>query len=527
MSIALYIRLSQADEDYNLGKNESESISNQRMSLHEYLDGILGLSDIDRLEFCDDGFTGTNEKRPSYIEMMDMVQKGDVKAIIVRDFSRFFRDYIEAGNYLECVFPFLGVRFISINDNYDSDDYKGTTGGLEMAMRNIIYASYSKDLSVKVSEAKVHMMKQGKFIGAYAPYGYKKHESIKYKLAIDEEAADVIKYIFKKFIEGKSKGEIVLELNKKGVLTKSQYFKRNNPDSKKFNNVSDKSKWTICAVTQILSNQIVTGAVVSRKRKIIEIGKRKTAAVEPIIVEDMHDAIVSKEDYIKVQEILGKGKKHKQHRIHDYPLKSLLKCGYCQRNMISTKYKAKNKAYRCPNYVRYDKTTCIGAKASELEIERNIYNAINLFVLNLQREIKKQNMSSNTMVTKLSELQMQIEGVKKLKARQYKQYVEGELSKEKFIDLKSKGDIKIEKLENEIEEVRSKKQQGLINEEATKLIDVFLNSENLTNEMVKMFIETIYVYDENRIEIIWKFRDLFKKEEVVTLKSINSNKKSL
>lgn len=123
MNIGLYIRLSQADEE--IDKIESDSITNQRMCLNKYLEQDKVLSKYNRLEFCDDGFSATNGNRPNFMKMMDMVQAGEIKTIIVRDFSRFFRDYIEAGNYLECVFPFLEVRFISINDNYDSDDYKG------------------------------------------------------------------------------------------------------------------------------------------------------------------------------------------------------------------------------------------------------------------------------------------------------------------------------------------------------------------------------------------------------------------
>ena len=121
--------------------------------------------------------------------MMEKVKRGEINLICVKDFSLFSRDYIETGNYLECTFPFMDVRFISINDGYDSDDYKGTTGGLEVVMRSIIYAAYSKDLSVKTTSAKIQMMKQGKYVGGYAPYGYVLHPTIRNKLAVDPEAA--------------------------------------------------------------------------------------------------------------------------------------------------------------------------------------------------------------------------------------------------------------------------------------------------------------------------------------------------
>ncbi len=177
-NIAIYIRLSIADEDAGTSKAESDSIGNQRSLINRFLDRHPALSKCPRSEFCDDGFTGTNTDRPAFTDMMKRVKKGEFNLICVKDFSRFSRDYIEIGDSLECQFPFLGVRFISVNDNYDSDNYVGTTGGLDVVMRNIVYAAYSKDLPMKTTTAKIQLMKQGKFVGGYAPYGYVLHPTI-------------------------------------------------------------------------------------------------------------------------------------------------------------------------------------------------------------------------------------------------------------------------------------------------------------------------------------------------------------
>ena len=153
--IAIYIRLSDADEDTGRKKDESDSVKGQRLLIRQFLDAREEFAGMERMEFVDDGFTGTNTDRPAFQRMMQEIRDGRFAICITKDFSRFSRDYIETGDYLECLFPFLGVRYISVNDHYDSNDYKGTTGGLDVVMRAIVYDAYSKDLSAKVRTGKL------------------------------------------------------------------------------------------------------------------------------------------------------------------------------------------------------------------------------------------------------------------------------------------------------------------------------------------------------------------------------------
>ena len=155
--IGKYIRLSQADRDLMKkdNKSESESISNQKALIQNFINSNAELRGCEQFEFFDDGYSGTNFERPSFERLLEKIKKGDINCVIVKDFSRFGRSYIELGDYLERIFPFLCVRFISINDHYDSQDYKGTTGGLDVVMKNIVYDYYSKDLSVKIKTAKL------------------------------------------------------------------------------------------------------------------------------------------------------------------------------------------------------------------------------------------------------------------------------------------------------------------------------------------------------------------------------------
>lgn len=288
-NIGIYIRLSLADEDTGYGsKAESDSIGNQRMLINRHLDNRSVLSKCPRFEFAADGYTGTNFLRPQFTQMMEKVKRGEINLICVKDFPRFSRDYIETGNYLECTFPFMGVRFISINDGYDSDDYKGTTGGLEVVMRSIIYAAYSKDLSVKTTTAKIQMMKQGKYVGGYAPYGYVLHPTIRNKLAVDPEAAAVIRRIFGEALAGRNTSQIARGLNDDGIPTPGQYFRQKHPDKKKFSKMSDKISWEAVMVYKVIRNEVYTGTLISHKMKSCGVGSRKQKVCDPIIVEGTH-----------------------------------------------------------------------------------------------------------------------------------------------------------------------------------------------------------------------------------------------
>mgnify|MGYP004501563007 CR=1 FL=1 len=188
--------------------------------------------------------------------LLEKIKKGEINCVIVKDFSRFGRDYIELGDYLERIFPFMGVRFISINDHYDSNDYKGTTGGLDVVMKNIVYDYYSKDLSMKVKTAKYQKMKQGKYLGGHVPYGLMKDPKDKHKLITDPEAAAVVREIFDMAIAKMRMIDMARTLNERGVETPGQYYRRRHPGTKRFINSSDKACWTHTNLRTILKQGI-------------------------------------------------------------------------------------------------------------------------------------------------------------------------------------------------------------------------------------------------------------------------------
>ena len=227
--ICLYIRLSIEDDDVsgNPFKKESRSIATQRALLYDYIKNRKEFDGCKVIEKCDDGFSGTHfDNRPQFTEMIELAKKGKVNCIIVKDFSRFGRDYVELGNYLEQLFPFMGVRFISVNDSYDSAELvDGTTGGLDVAFKNLIYDYYSREMSRKQRIAWQRIAEQGQYNSNCALYGYRKSEEDKHKLVIEPEEATVVKEIFDMKIAGTGTTLIAKALNDRGIPCPSELYR--------------------------------------------------------------------------------------------------------------------------------------------------------------------------------------------------------------------------------------------------------------------------------------------------------------
>ena len=214
--IALYVRLSVED-----CKVDSFSVENQKIALHQYVDTVESFEGAEVQEFTDNGFSGTNFERPAVQRLLDLVQKGAVNCIIVKDFSRFGRNSVEVEYYLERVFPLYNVRFISINDGYDSAQLRGDTGGLSVAFKYLIAELYSRDLSQKYKSAKYMKFKRGEYQSKICPYGYRK--SIDGRMEPDEETAAGVKLIFELAQSGLGAKQIVRAMHERGIATPAEY----------------------------------------------------------------------------------------------------------------------------------------------------------------------------------------------------------------------------------------------------------------------------------------------------------------
>lgn len=337
----IYARLSRDDGD----KLESDSIINQKALIRDFLSKHPEIHAVS--EKTDDGYSGVNFDRPAFQEMMEDIRSGKINCVVVKDLSRFGRNYIEAGNYIERVFPFLGVRFIAINDNYDSLD-RNQSDSLIIPFKNLINDAYCKDISVKIRSQLEIKRKKGQFIGAFAAYGYLKDEEDHNKLVVDTYASEIVRAIFKWKIQGMSQGRIANKLNMQGVLCPMEYKLSLGMKVQTNFRVHKKALWSSKTVTRILTNEIYTGVLVQGKvgtpnYKIKKIMPRDEA--DWIRVEGVIPVIIDRDMFDSVQMILAKDIRIAPEEDVVYPLSGFVKCADCGQNMVRKSYNAGGKAY--------------------------------------------------------------------------------------------------------------------------------------------------------------------------------------
>ncbi len=516
---AFYLRLSMADGDLGKdNKDESNSIENQRELLKSYIDANDEL-DVDVVEYVDDGYTGTNFKRPSFRRMIEDAKKGRIQTILVKDLSRLGRDYIGVGDYLEQIFPVLGVRFIAVNSNYDSNKYIGKTMGLDVAVNNLVNSLYSRDISKKVKAGFRARWKQGFGTAGRPPYGYDKDPTARGGWRIVPEAAAVVKLIFEMAADGRNTRAIVDYLNEQKYDTPSIHREKKNQFGGTRKVSDEECMWTIGMVRTILRRYEYTGAFVHGQRESIQLGTNVTRVVpehQRYIIEDGHDAIVSKELYEKAQMAVKYIQKPKFKIETDYPLKGKVRCGVCRLAMsyLEMAYEA---VYYCSHKLQTgDKSKCCDQYIPVKSIDHAVYNTLKVHLkalreLGLQIEENKGN-SAQTLTADTKRMEREMEVYKAERIRQYEAYAEGVISREQYMEKREELTEKIDALQTALDRIRTLVEEDtMISEQVEQLNDKAEESmvhDTLTKEMADAFIETVYVYDEKTIEVEFKFDDL-------------------
>lgn len=315
LTIAMYLRVSDEDKEMEkAAKRESNSIANQRNLLKGFLRGMPEAGKADILEFCDDGCSGKNFDRPSARALLKKAEQGEIHCIVVKDFSRFGRDYLAVGNYIFRIFPFWGVRFISVNDGFDSA-VRREADSLTISFKTLLNDFYSQDLSRKVRSAQDFRAERGDFLSSFAPFGYRRDENHKNSLIPDEAAAEIVRRIFYMAVEGNSTAEIARRLNGEGILTPMLYKKAAGCTRKAWGRSGDVNFWTPQGVLKILRDERYTGKNIYGKRRQIQVGGSRARAVERekwIVAENTHEGLVTGEEFDRAQEKIRRRERKKK-----------------------------------------------------------------------------------------------------------------------------------------------------------------------------------------------------------------------
>lgn len=524
MTVAKYIRLSSADEGARHGeKLESDSIIHQRMLLDRYISERPEFEGSTILEFLDDGRSGTNFDRPGVQALLNTAKRRQIDCVIVKDFTRFGRNSLEVDNYLEQVFPFLGIRFISVSDGYDSKNYPhGCAGDLGNGIRTLMGEMYSRDLSQKSKSAKRQYAQRGQIITPYPIYGYIKSPVDKRTWIPDPDAAPVVWQIFEQLLGGMTMTEIAGELNAQRVPTPSQLKRAQGSKRQLWNSERMQNEWGRSTVNRILQDERYTGKLIALKRTRTDVGSYKSMRPTPkedwVVVPDAFEALISQQVFDQAKERL---QKHSRSRTASSAnaeriFVRKLKCAGC--GLALDRRKLAGKWHYVCSKRAWEKTKhCQAVRLSESELTQAVLASIHLqakLAKDVERQLDQQEAgyrrAQDAEQKRQRHIRMKLEQLTEQKKDVYLRYDKGELPWSEFdtacraLTTKIAGYqenlLSIDKADNPAQTANTLVQRGQIND-----LKSLEQLQTLSREIVDRLIHSIKVYADNRIEIIWNF----------------------
>ena len=515
----LYLRLSRDDGD----KEESNSITGQRELLRDYIS--------QRPEFreyavrVDDGFSGSTFERPSFQKMIEDVKAGRTDCIIVKDLSRFGRNYLDAGEYIEKIFPFLGVRFIAVNDNYDSLGDKKASDDLIIPFKNLINEAYCRDISVKIRSQLEIKRKNGQFLGSFAAFGYLKDEQNKNKLVVDQYAADIVRDIFKWKLEGVSPQDIADALNKLGVLSPMEYKRSLGMKFTTSFKTNAKALWSAGTVLRILKNPIYTGVLVQGKETTpsYKVHKRITKdESEWSVIADSHEAIISKIDFDSVQKVLKCDTRRSPGGKAVGLFSGMIFCGDCGASMVRKTVPAGEKKYVyyvCSAH-KQDKS-CSPHRIRDTVLEEIVLDSLKQHIsevvdmselLAITDTAPLRTAQAQKVQRQLDKKHEEYEKLQKLLMSLYENLADGIIDREEYTRLKASFAARAEEAEKQMDTLRESladiQNHGTENAWMTE----FTKRQGLTaldRAVVVALIDKILIHSGDVVEIIYRWQDEF------------------
>ena len=531
-NVAAYVRLSV--EGDNLKKNR-ESISTQRYMLEKYIEKQpdMRLTAV----FCDNGETGTDFERPGFEQMMDEVRHRKIDCIVVKDLSRFGRNYVETGYYLEKIFPYMGIRLVAVNDGYDT--LSGDADEMVVSLKNLVNDLYAKDISRKINSTFETMRAKGQITSGHPPYGYLRSKEDRHRLVIDQETAPVIRDIFQWRLEGHGMAQIARRLNDEGVLSPPMFHYRHGNRKDKPSGVS--AIWKAYHIRFMLQNPAYAGHTAQGKvKKSLSDGipLKKTAREDWVIVKNTHEGIIDQGTFDRVQELVEqrcqearkiRGKYETTQNI----LKGFLICGDCGKKMM--RHKSVSPAgtaryvFQCNTYAEnLSGQGCSIKSVGEPELKECILQSLQVqaglavelegVLERLQKKPEFQEKRKELSERK-KQLQQKIRHNISLRGSLYESLSDHTLMETEYLSLKRQYEEEAERLRGELEKVEKKERQEI---KALSLQNKWIitikkyqkgkddgKKTELSRQMAVELIKQIRVSGYNEVEIIWNFQDEF------------------
>ena len=528
-----YIRLSIEDS----GKTDGYSLENQEKLVKDFIADQQDMR-LYRL-YIDNGATGTVFERPAFDEMMQDMKDGKINCIVVKDLSRLGRNYLEAGNYLEQIFPFFRVRFISITDGYDSNSPDVTDESLIIPLKNIINEGYAKDISQKITTSFEARKKQGQFMGKYPVYGYLKDPENKNHLIVNPETCGIVKRIFQMRDSGMALGAIASQLNEEGIPSPARYLWLKGLSKEERHK---DSYWDRTNVKRLLTNKMYLGMLVYGKERTSfakGIKRQRVPESEWKYVPNAHEAIIDQELFDSVQRKLEGAKQNFLNMTginEDYRPENLFRgrihCSDCGRAMKMTKFVTTRKdgstdryaVYECCRRKQLYDLSCPQRSIRKAVVDKTVEEAIRFHIrtfLDTEQVIAKLNRSpkgraaASDIQNHIREKQRRISKIERLSTGIYEDYREGILNEEEYLAIRSRYGEEKEGLLKEVDALMLAEREHEANYHSTgSLADIvrkYAEFPELNREIVEAFIADIQVHTDSHLVITFAFEDEFQR----------------
>ena len=519
-----YIRLSKEDlQKINRGLDDSNSVKNQRDILNDF--HFNHAEEFESYtEYVDDGHTGTDTERESFQRLLGDVMNGKITCVVVKDLSRFARNYSDAGSLIDNLFVQMGVRFISLAEGVDSYLNPDSVNSIIVPITNVMNDQYCYQTSKKIRQVFDYKRRNGQYIGSFAPYGYIKDPANKHQLLVDTEAAETVKRVYSMLLQGSSKRAIALYLNEHGTPSPTAYRRKKGlPVSSA---VADDPMWGARMIHEILTNPIYTGDLVQGRRRVKSYKVHQIEAVpeeEWVRVPDTHEAIITHETFDKVQALLVRDTRTSPKGREVHLFSGFLKCADCGKS-ITRSQSGKNIYYACSTYKNRSRTAC-----SMHSIKHNRLEAAVLFAIQYQvntavsyseliarinsAPLKKS--QSHRLNDQIAAKEKELTRITRYKQSLYQDWKDGEITQQEYRDMKADYERQAAELADVLARLNAERAELLngVDKEHPALVAFakYQSIETLTREILTDLVDHIKIYENGNISVHFKFVDEFRR----------------